>query len=194
MSRRVRRKVARKGKGNVVSSFPEIQDKVADLEPQGIVDWRSLPDDTAKIVSFIIEKLKKEKYSLIFGWKEEETNKSKIKQLESFLKDLMKYPEDDIKQAEVFCIVGLLEFLYVGSAYAALVGGLGCFIATFINSVVKSLTGNSAKSQESWYLSQTINTAHRYKYRTQVTQHVYEMENIIKHDVENKESSTKISI
>jgi hypothetical protein len=116
--------------------------------------------------------------------------------------------------AEVFCIVGLLEFLYVGSAYAALVGGLGCFIATFINSVVKSLTGNSAKSQESWYLSQTINTgkfdyfywlltalslinfcvflysAHRYKYRTQ---HVYEMENIIKHDVENKESSTTIS-
>jgi hypothetical protein len=33
----------------------------------------------AKIVSFIIEKLKKEKYPLIFGWKEEETNKSKIK-------------------------------------------------------------------------------------------------------------------
>ncbi|KAK2359362.1 protein ARABIDILLO [Trifolium repens] len=46
MSRRVRRKVARKGKGNVVSSFPEIQDEVADLEPQGVVDWRSLPDDT----------------------------------------------------------------------------------------------------------------------------------------------------
>jgi hypothetical protein len=107
--------------------------------------------------------------------------------------------------AEVFCIVGLLEFLYVGSAYAALVGGLGCFIATFINSVVKSITGNSAKRQESW-LSQTINTgkfdyfywlltalslinfcvflysAHRYKYRSQ---HVYEME--------NKESSTTIS-
>ncbi|KAK2352063.1 protein NRT1/ PTR FAMILY 8.1 [Trifolium repens] len=67
--------------------------------------------------------------------------------------------------AEVFCIVGLLEFLYeeapdamksIGSAYAALAGGL----------------------------------AHRYKYRTQ---HVYEMENIIKHDVENKESSTTIS-
>jgi dipeptide/tripeptide permease len=124
--------------------------------------------------------------------------------------------------AEVFCIVGLLEFLYeeapdamksIGSAYAALAGGLGCFIATFINSVVKSITGNSAKRQESW-LSQNINTgkfdyfywlltalslinfcvflysAHRYKYRTQ---HVYEMENIIKHDVENKESSTTIS-
>ncbi|KAK2359297.1 protein NRT1/ PTR FAMILY 8.1 [Trifolium repens] len=124
--------------------------------------------------------------------------------------------------AEVFCIVGLLEFLYeeapdamksIGSAYAALAGGLGCFIATFINSVVKSITGNSAKRQESW-LSQNINTgkfdyfywlltalslinfcvflysAHRYKYRTQ---HVYEMENIIKHEVENKESSTTIS-
>ncbi|CAJ2668820.1 unnamed protein product [Trifolium pratense] len=116
--------------------------------------------------------------------------------------------------AEVFCIVGLLEFLYeeapdamksIGSAYAALAGGLGCFIATFINSVVKSITGNSAKRQESW-LSQNINTgkfdyfywlltilslinfcvflysAHRYKYRTQ---HVYEME--------NKESSTAVS-
>ncbi|GAU16532.1 hypothetical protein TSUD_167630, partial [Trifolium subterraneum] len=67
--------------------------------------------------------------------------------------------------AEVFCIVGLLEFLYeeapdamksIGSAYAALAGGL----------------------------------AHRYKYRTQ---HVYEMENTIKHDVANNESSTTIS-
>ncbi|KAK7340475.1 hypothetical protein VNO77_21179 [Canavalia gladiata] len=47
MSRRVRRKVARKSKGNVVlPSFPEIQDEVLDLECQGIVDWRSLPDDT----------------------------------------------------------------------------------------------------------------------------------------------------
>ncbi|XP_058736284.1 protein ARABIDILLO 1-like [Vicia villosa] len=46
MSRRVRRKVARKGKGNVVSSFPGVEDAVADLEPGGVVDWRSLPDDT----------------------------------------------------------------------------------------------------------------------------------------------------
>ncbi|KAL5095990.1 hypothetical protein RYX36_000317 [Vicia faba] len=46
MSRRVRRKVARKGKGNVVSSFPGVGDEVADLEPGGVVDWRSLPDDT----------------------------------------------------------------------------------------------------------------------------------------------------
>ncbi|MED6125136.1 hypothetical protein PIB30_065866 [Stylosanthes scabra] len=62
--------------------------------------------------------------------------------------------------AEVFCIVGLLEFLYeeapdamksIGSAYAALAGGLGCFAATIINSIVKSLT-------HSW-LSQNINTA-----------------------------------
>ncbi|WJX75107.1 hypothetical protein P8452_58672 [Trifolium repens] len=192
MSRRVRRKVARKGKGNVVSSFPEIQDKVADLEPQGIVDWRSLPDDT--VIQLLSCLSYRDRASLSASCSEPNKAMEFFRQLESFLKDLMKYPEDDIKQAEVFCIVGLLEFLYVGSAYAALVGGLGCFIATFINSVVKSLTGNSAKSQESWYLSQTINTAHRYKYRTQVTQHVYEMENIIKHDVENKESSTKISI
>ncbi|CAK8571263.1 unnamed protein product [Lathyrus sativus] len=46
MSRRVRRKVARKGKGNMVSSFPGIEDEVANLEPGGVVDWRSLPDDT----------------------------------------------------------------------------------------------------------------------------------------------------
>ncbi|CAL5190976.1 unnamed protein product [Lathyrus oleraceus] len=123
--------------------------------------------------------------------------------------------------AEVFCIVGLLEFLYeeapdamksIGSAYAALAGGLGCFFATLINSVVKSVTGNSDKRQESW-LSQNINTgkfdyfywiltglslinffvflfsAHRYKYRTQ---HVYEMENI-KHDVINNGNSTTVS-
>lgn len=38
--------MARKGKGNAASSYPEIQDEVADLEPQGVVDWRSLPDDT----------------------------------------------------------------------------------------------------------------------------------------------------
>ncbi|CAK8540541.1 unnamed protein product [Lathyrus sativus] len=123
--------------------------------------------------------------------------------------------------AEVFCIVGLLEFLYeeapdamksIGSAYAALAGGLGCFFATLINSVVKSVTGNSDKRQESW-LSQNINTgkfdyfywiltslslinfcvflfsAHRYKYRTQ---HVYEMENV-KHDVINNGSSITVS-
>ncbi|MED6143087.1 hypothetical protein PIB30_003365 [Stylosanthes scabra] len=62
--------------------------------------------------------------------------------------------------AEVFCIVGLLEFLYeeapdamksIGSAYAALAGGFGCFGATIINSIVKSVT-------HSW-LSQNINTA-----------------------------------
>ncbi|RDY14767.1 Protein NRT1/ PTR FAMILY 6.1, partial [Mucuna pruriens] len=101
--------------------------------------------------------------------------------------------------AEVFCIVGLLEFLYeeapdamksIGSAYAALAGGLGCFVATIINNIVKSATGNSQKGQPSW-LSQNINvarfdyfywiltalsilnfliflySAHRYKYRAQ---------------------------
>ncbi|KAF5449199.1 hypothetical protein F2P56_029672 [Juglans regia] len=99
--------------------------------------------------------------------------------------------------AEVFCIVGLLEFLYeeapdamksIGSAYAALAGGLGCFAATLLNSIIKSVTGNEAKGQPSW-LAQNINTgrfdyfyflltilslinmcaflyaAHRYKYR-----------------------------
>ncbi|AES77266.1 putative proton-dependent oligopeptide transporter family, major facilitator superfamily [Medicago truncatula] len=123
--------------------------------------------------------------------------------------------------AEVFCIVGLLEFLYeeapdamksIGSAYAALAGGLGCFFATFINSVVKSATGNSDKRQESW-LSQNINTgkfdyfywvltalslvnfciflysAHRYKYRTQ---HVYEMESIKHDNVESNGNSTTV--
>ncbi|CAJ2648868.1 unnamed protein product [Trifolium pratense] len=30
---------------NLVMSFPEIQDEVVDLEPQGVVDWSSLPDD-----------------------------------------------------------------------------------------------------------------------------------------------------
>lgn len=38
--------MARKGKGNAVSSCPEIQDEVADLEAGGVVDWRCLPDDT----------------------------------------------------------------------------------------------------------------------------------------------------
>ncbi|GKU92931.1 hypothetical protein SLEP1_g6585 [Rubroshorea leprosula] len=68
--------------------------------------------------------------------------------------------------AEVFCIVGLLEFLYeeapdamksIGSAYAALAGGLGCFAASVLNSIVKSVTGTPVKGEESW-LSQNINT------------------------------------
>ncbi|OIV98714.1 hypothetical protein TanjilG_24885 [Lupinus angustifolius] len=47
MSRRVRRKVARRSEGNVVSgSCSEFRDEVSDLECQGIVDWMSLPDDT----------------------------------------------------------------------------------------------------------------------------------------------------
>lgn len=100
--------------------------------------------------------------------------------------------------AEVFCIVGLLEFLYeeapdamrsIGSAYAAVAGGLGCFAATALNSIINSVTGNQEKRRISW-LSQNINTgrfdylywlltamslinfsvflysAHRYQYRT----------------------------
>ncbi|KAK3228913.1 hypothetical protein Dsin_000794 [Dipteronia sinensis] len=68
--------------------------------------------------------------------------------------------------AEVFCIVGLLEFLYeeapdamksIGSAYAALAGGLGCFVASILNTIIKSTTGNAEKMQPSW-LSQNINT------------------------------------
>ncbi|CAL5338057.1 unnamed protein product [Camellia sinensis] len=68
--------------------------------------------------------------------------------------------------AEVFCIVGLLEFLYeeapdamrsIGSAYAAVAGGLGCFAATILNSIVKSVTGRSDGTQPSW-LSQNINS------------------------------------
>ncbi|KAL8038093.1 hypothetical protein ABFX02_11G081400 [Erythranthe guttata] len=68
--------------------------------------------------------------------------------------------------AEVFCIVGLLEFLYeeapdamrsIGSAYAAVAGGLGCFAATILNNIVKSLTGDLEKRKPSW-LSQNINT------------------------------------
>ncbi|GKU96296.1 hypothetical protein SLEP1_g9545 [Rubroshorea leprosula] len=99
--------------------------------------------------------------------------------------------------AEVFGTVGLLEFLYeeapdamkaIGSAYAALAGGLGCFAASALNSIVKSVTGSQGR-RESW-LSQNINSgrfdyfywllavlgvinfciflysAHRYKYRT----------------------------
>ncbi|XP_024962125.1 protein NRT1/ PTR FAMILY 6.1 isoform X2 [Cynara cardunculus var. scolymus] len=71
--------------------------------------------------------------------------------------------------AEVFCIVGLLEFLYeespdamksIGSAYAAVAGGLGCFVATILNNVINSVTGGGdelEKRQNSW-LSQNINT------------------------------------
>ncbi|OIW05519.1 hypothetical protein TanjilG_27649 [Lupinus angustifolius] len=117
--------------------------------------------------------------------------------------------------AEVFCIVGLLEFLYeeapdamksIGSAYAALAGGLGCFVATIINNIIKSITGK--KGQESW-LSQNINSgrfdhfywlltvlslvnfcifiysAHIYKYRTHQSQG-NEMEKL---DMENKGST-----
>lgn len=114
--------------------------------------------------------------------------------------------------AEVFCVVGLLEFLYeeapdamksIGSAYAAIAGGLGCFVASILNSIIKSVTGNPGKGQPSW-LSQNINTgrfdylywlltvlslinflaflysAHRYKYRAS---HNFEMG---KQDVNNK--------
>lgn len=68
--------------------------------------------------------------------------------------------------AEVLCIVGLLEFLYeeapdamksIGSAYAALAGGLGCFGASILNSIIKSVTGNDKEGRPSW-LSQNINT------------------------------------
>lgn len=68
--------------------------------------------------------------------------------------------------AEVFCIVGLLEFLYeeapdamksIGSAYSALAGGLGCFAASILNSIIKSVTGNPEKGQPNW-LAQNINT------------------------------------
>nr|CAD1824350.1 unnamed protein product [Ananas comosus var. bracteatus] len=68
--------------------------------------------------------------------------------------------------AEVFAIVGLLEFLYqeapdamrsVGSAYAAVAGGLGCFVATILNSIINSITGNEDEGRPSW-LSQNINT------------------------------------
>ncbi|CAN6703968.1 unnamed protein product [Malus baccata var. baccata] len=47
MSRRVRRKVARKGKEKVVlPSYPEIEDEVSCPMQNGIVDWTGLPDDT----------------------------------------------------------------------------------------------------------------------------------------------------
>uniref|UniRef100_A0A7C9A1C6 Uncharacterized protein n=2 Tax=Opuntia streptacantha TaxID=393608 RepID=A0A7C9A1C6_OPUST len=70
--------------------------------------------------------------------------------------------------AEVFCIVGLLEFLYeeapdamksIGSAYAAVAGGLGCFAATILNNIIKSATvpRNNEQMHPSW-LSENINT------------------------------------
>ena len=70
--------------------------------------------------------------------------------------------------AEVFCIVGLLEFLYeeapdamksIGSAYAAVAGGLGCFGATILNNIIKSATvpRNNEQMDPSW-LSENINT------------------------------------
>ncbi|KAJ3708840.1 hypothetical protein LUZ61_012545 [Rhynchospora tenuis] len=68
--------------------------------------------------------------------------------------------------AEVFCIVGLLEFLYqeapdamrsVGSAYAAVAGGLGCFFATILNNVINGITGNEIEGKQPW-LSQNINS------------------------------------
>ncbi|XWS45829.1 hypothetical protein CRYUN_Cryun14cG0013100 [Craigia yunnanensis] len=47
MSRRVRRKVAKKGKDYVVSlSYPEIEVEDSGHERNGVVDWTSLPDDT----------------------------------------------------------------------------------------------------------------------------------------------------
>ncbi|EEF50270.1 ubiquitin-protein ligase, putative [Ricinus communis] len=47
MSRRVRRKVARKGKEKVaLSSFPEIEDEVSCSDSNEAVDWTGLPDDT----------------------------------------------------------------------------------------------------------------------------------------------------
>jgi solute carrier family 15 (peptide/histidine transporter), member 3/4 len=67
--------------------------------------------------------------------------------------------------AEVFSLVALLEFLYqeapdamrsVGSAYAAVAGGLGCFFASALNSAVDVVTGNAAEGRPSW-LAQNIN-------------------------------------
>ncbi|KAL6964952.1 Protein ARABIDILLO 1 [Sarracenia purpurea var. burkii] len=47
MSRRVRRKVARRGKDKVVlPSYPEIEDEGSSLDHRVAVDWTRLPDDT----------------------------------------------------------------------------------------------------------------------------------------------------
>lgn len=68
--------------------------------------------------------------------------------------------------AEVFCLVGLLEFLYqeapdamrsMGAAYAAVAGGLGCFAATILNNIIDSITEDKEKGRPSW-LAQNINT------------------------------------
>ncbi|XBI15726.1 hypothetical protein VPH35_058096 [Triticum aestivum] len=67
--------------------------------------------------------------------------------------------------AEVFCLVGLIEFLYqeapdamrsVGSAYAAVAGGMGCFMATALNNAVDAATGDVRNGRPSW-LAQNIN-------------------------------------
>ncbi|PWZ30075.1 Protein NRT1/ PTR FAMILY 6.1 [Zea mays] len=67
--------------------------------------------------------------------------------------------------AEVFCLVALLEFLYqeapdamrsVGSAYAAVAGGLGCFVASAINTAVDAATRDDEEGRPSW-LAQNIN-------------------------------------
>ncbi|KAL6969186.1 hypothetical protein U1Q18_028909 [Sarracenia purpurea var. burkii] len=72
-----------------------------------------------------------------------------------------------IGMAEVFCIVGLLEFLYeeapdamrsIGSAYAAVAGGLGCFLATILNSIIKFVTCNEKEGGGESWLAQNINT------------------------------------
>ncbi|XP_062191078.1 protein NRT1/ PTR FAMILY 6.1-like [Phragmites australis] len=73
--------------------------------------------------------------------------------------------------AEVLCLVALLEFLYqeapdamrsVGSAYAAVAGGLGCFLASGLNTTVEAATGDAAAGRPSW-LAQNIN-AGRFDY------------------------------
>lgn len=47
MSRRVRRKVARRGKDKVdLPSYPETEDEHLSLDEKGVVDWTRLPDDT----------------------------------------------------------------------------------------------------------------------------------------------------
>ncbi|KAK3003052.1 hypothetical protein RJ639_018013, partial [Escallonia herrerae] len=47
MSRRVRRKLARRGKEKVdLPSYPEIEDEKLSLDERGVVDWTRLPDDT----------------------------------------------------------------------------------------------------------------------------------------------------
>jgi len=67
--------------------------------------------------------------------------------------------------AEVFCLVALLEFLYqeapdamrsVASAYAAVAGGLGCFLASALNTTVDAATRDDGAGRPSW-LAQNIN-------------------------------------